>query len=119
MKVFTKEGYRSLVVRGTEARMAGLDRYDVTDLNITTFTVGPNSRVESILLSPAASFFARDNRASGEKSVRLIRDDMEITGEQWTFLHFPATATVQAHQKVSIQRNNRVVFHAALPDLLQ
>jgi hypothetical protein len=111
MKVFTKEGFRSMVIRGTEVRMAGPNRYDVIDLNITRFSGLQDARVDSILLSPAASFFAKEQRASGEKSVRLIRDDMEITGEQWTCLYL--------ERKVSIQKNNRVVFHAALPDLLQ
>lgn len=111
MKVFTKEGYRSMIVRGSEVRMAGTNRYDVVDLNITTFTAAQDARVDSILLSPSASFFAKEQRASGEKSVRLIRDDMEITGERWTCLY--------AERKVSIQQNSRVVFHAALPDILR
>ncbi|HEX2852521.1 MAG TPA: hypothetical protein VHO24_04725 [Opitutaceae bacterium] len=119
MKIFTKEGYRSMILRGTEVRVAGANRYDVVDLSITNFSGDQASRVDSILLSPAASFFAKENRAQGDKSVRLIRDDMEIAGEQWTFHHFPPTATNGAHQKVSIQRNTRVVFHAALPDLLR
>lgn len=111
MKIFTKEGYRSMILRGTEVRLGSVHRYDVVDLSITTFASGPASRVESILLSPAASFFSKDNRALGDKSVRLIRDDMEITGEQWTYLH--------AQRKVSIQKNTHVVFHAQLPDLLR
>jgi hypothetical protein len=70
--------------------------------------------VDSILLSPSATFIAPNNReyrASGTKSVRLIRDDMEITGEQWTYVH--------ALKKVTIQKNSRVVFHTPLPDLIQ
>jgi hypothetical protein len=111
MKIFTREGFRSMILRGTEARVGGENRYDVVDLNITTFTATAEARVDSIFLSPAASYFAKENIARGDKSVRLIREDMEITGEQWTYFH--------DQQKVSIQKNNRVVFHAALPDLLR
>jgi hypothetical protein len=111
MKIFTREGFRSMILRGTEARIGGENRYDVIDLNITTFSGTADARVESIFLSPSASFFTKETIARGDKSVRLIREDMEITGEQWTYFH--------AQQKVSIQKNNRVVFHAALPDLLR
>lgn len=110
-KIFTKEGFRSMILRGTEVRLAVANRYDVLDLSITIFSGHADARVDSILLSPAASYFAKDHRASGDKAVRLIRDDMEITGEQWTYLH--------AQRKVTIQKNSRVVFHASLPDLLQ
>jgi hypothetical protein len=111
MKIFTKEGFRSMILRGTEVRMTAANRYDVLDLSITIFSGEADARVDNILLSPAATFFAKENRASGEKAVRLIRDDMEITGEQWTYVH--------AQRKVTIQKNSRVVFHAALPDLIQ
>ena len=108
---FSKEGFRSMIIRGSEARLAATDRYDVVDLSITIFAGGANPRVDIILLSPAATFLSRENRAMGNKAVRLIRDDMEITGEQWTYVH--------AEQKVTIQKNSRVVFHAALPDLIR
>jgi len=114
MSVFTKEGPRSMILRGSEARLGGSNRYDVTDISITIFSGKADAHVDSILLSPSATFVAgnnRDYRASGEKSVRLIREDMEITGEQWTYLH--------AERKVTIQKNSRVVFHTPLPDLIQ
>lgn len=111
MKIFTKEGYRSMILRGTEVRLGSPNRYDVVDLNITTFSGGTEARIDSILLSPVANFYAKENRASGDQSVRFIRDDMEITGERWTYVH--------SQRKVTIQQNTRVVFHAALPDLLR
>jgi hypothetical protein len=111
MGIFSKEGFRSMILRGSEVRLAAADRYDVVDLSITIFAGKANPRVDVVLLSPAATFLARENRAMGNKAVRLIRDDMEITGEQWTYVH--------AEQKVTIQKNSRVVFHAALPDLIR
>ena len=111
MGTFTKEGFRSMILRGSEVRLTAADRYDVVDLSITIFAGGANPRVDIVLLSPAATFLSRENRAMGNKAVRLIRDDMEITGEQWTYVH--------AEQKVTIQKNSRVVFHAALPDLIR
>lgn len=111
MKIFTREGFRSMILRGTEARIVAENRYDVVDLNITTFSGTADAKLDTVFLSSAATFLPKEQIARGEKNVRLIREDMEITGEKWIYFH--------TQQKVSIQKNNRVVFHAALPSLLQ
>ncbi|MCX6955587.1 MAG: hypothetical protein NTV51_25865 [Verrucomicrobia bacterium] len=106
-----KEGFRTMTLRGSEVRPVGTARVDVTDLNITVFSGDAAARVETLLLSPSASFFAKEKRATGEKSVRLIRDDIEVTGEGWVYLHDTKT--------VSLARNVRVVFTAQLNDILK
>jgi hypothetical protein len=111
LPIFTKEGFRSLTLRGTEVRPGGVGRIDVTDISITTFVGGANARVDTVLLSPAATFRTKENLASGDQSVRLIRDDLEVTGEDWTYDH--------AAKKVSIARHTRVVFRAQLNDILK
>ena len=83
----------------------------VTDLNITTYFGDAASRVDSIMLSPAARFFTKENRATGDKTVRVINDDFEATGQQWTY--------DQTQKRVSLHQNVRVVFHAALPTILK
>ena len=72
---------------------------------------GAAAKVESVLLSPAASFFPKEQIARGRSSVRLLRDDLEMNGEQWTYDH---TA-----KKVSIAQGGRVSFAAQMPDLLK
>lgn len=112
LPLFTaKEGYRNLTLRGSEVRPVGTGQIDVTDLSITVFSGDAAATVETILLSPAASFFQKDQRATGEKSVRLVHDDIEITGEGWVYEH--------ATKKVSLSRNVRVVFTAQLNDILK
>ena len=114
MTLFTKEGPRSMTLRGSEVRFFGTNRFDVVDFSITIYSGKADAQVDTILLSPYATFLAGDNRdyrANGDKSVRFIREDMEITGEQWTYLH--------TQRKVTIQKNSRVVFHTPLPDLIQ
>ena len=112
LPLFTaKEGYRSMTLRGSEVRPVGNNRIEVTDLNITVFSGDAAATVESILLSPAAAFFPKEKRASGDKSVRLIRDDIEVTGEGWTYDHDA--------KKVFLARNVRVVFRAQLNDILK
>jgi hypothetical protein len=111
LPLFTKEGYRSMTLRGTEVRPVSSARIDVVDMNITVFTGGAAAKVESVLLSPAASFFPEEKIARGDGSVRLLRDDLEVTGEQWIYDH--------AAKKVSIERHARVTFAAQLPDLIK
>ena len=112
LPLFTdKEGYRSMTIRGSEAHTVGEKRIDITDLNITAFSGDATARVDTLLLSSSAHFFPDEKRATGEKSVRVIRDDMEITGENWTFL--------QADKRVLIDHNVRVVLHASLPAILK
>lgn len=112
LPLFTKEGHRSMTLRGTEARTISADRIDIIDLNITTFTGDATAQVDSILLCrDIASFFPNEKLVRGEASVRLVRDDIEVTGEQWTYDH--------AAKKVSLGRNARVTFKAQLPDILK
>jgi hypothetical protein len=106
---FTKEGFRWMTLRGTEVRQVHPGEIAVVGMNITVFSRDAAAQIESILLSPSARYFQRDNRASGEQSVRLIdyRDDLEVEGDQWTY--------DQDQKKISIARNVRVVIHTPLP----
>lgn len=112
MHVFSDvEGYRQMSVRGTEVHPDGPDIIAVTDLSVTTYVGDASAQVDTIMLSPAAKFFPKGNRASGDKTVRVIRDDFEATGQQWTYDH--------AEKRVSLHQNVRVVFHASLPAILK
>jgi lipopolysaccharide export system protein LptC len=64
-----------------------------------------------MLLSSTATFYPKEQRATGDKNVRLIRDDIEVTGEGWTYDH--------TGKKVSLARHVRVVFSAQLNDILK
>jgi len=111
LPIFTdKEGYRSMTLRGSEVRpfRGGVT---VTDLSITIFSGDAKPAVDSMLLSPVARFVPKENRAAGEKSVRFIRDDIEVTGVGWTYDH--------AARKISLQQNVRVTFSAQLNDILK
>ena len=112
LPLFTaKDGFRSMTLRGSEVRPVGTTRVEVVDLSITVFSGDAAANVETMLLSPAASFFPKEKRATGEKTVRLIRDDIELVGEGWTYDH--------EGKRVSLARNVRVVFRAQLNDILK
>lgn len=105
-----KEGFRLMTLRGTEVRPSG-SAIVVTDLSITVFSGDAAARVDSILMSPLAVFHPKENRASGDQTVRFIQDDVEVTGAKWTYDH--------AAKKVSLRENVRVTFRAKLNDILK
>ncbi len=112
LPIFTdKEGFRSMTLRGSEVRPQDSGAIAVTDLNITIFSGDAAARVDSILLSPTATFFPKENRATGEKAVRFIRGDIEVNGVGWTYDH--------AAKKVSLLSNVRVTFRAQMDDILK
>lgn len=111
LPIFTdKEGYRSMTLRGSEVR-PGANTIAVKDFSVTVFSGNAAATVDSVLLSSSAIFFPKDQRATGDGTVRLIRDDSVLTGEGWAYDH--------AGQKVSIQRKVRVEFQAQLNDVLK
>lgn len=110
--VFTdKEGYHLLTLRGSAARILSADKIDVTDFSAFVFTGDATERVETVLLSPHAVFYPKDYRAAGDNSVRLIHDDIEVTGVGWTYNHNT--------KKVVLEHNVRVTFQAQLGDILK
>jgi len=100
-----------MTARGTEARAIGSKRLDVVNLNLTLFSGDAAARVETILLSPAATFLPDDKIAHGEKSVRFIGEQLEASGTKWVYRH--------AENKISLDGNVHVRFNAELKNLLQ
>lgn len=105
------EGYRSMLLRGSQAWMLTPRIIQLDDMDLTVFSGDATSHVESVLLSPVARVSLDDHTAGGPGAVRLIRDDLELTGNQWTYY--------QLQKRISIARNVRVVFHTELKDLLK
>jgi len=108
---FTKEGHHAMTARGSEMRYINANHVEVIDLNLTVFSGDAAAKVETILLSPAATFLPNDRIARGEKSVRFIGDDIEASGRQWTYW--------QQEKKISLQGDVRVTFRAELKNILQ
>ena len=111
LPLFTKEGYRQMTLRGDEVRPVSSDRIDVTGMNVTVFSGDAEARVDSVLLSPEATFLLNEKVAQGDRTVRLVRDDVDVRGEGWSYNY--------NEKKVLIYRRTHVVFHSALPDMLK
>ena len=109
--LFTKQNFRSMTLRGSEARATATGAVNVVDLNHTVFSGDAANRVETVLLSRAATFQPKQNLAHGDNGVRVIRDDLEASGVHWTYDH--------AQKKVSLQGGVRIVFNAEFKNLLK
>ncbi|MBS0632385.1 MAG: hypothetical protein JSS11_10750 [Verrucomicrobia bacterium] len=111
LPMFSKEGHRTLTARGSEARLISEHQFDVTDLNLTVFSATHPNQIETIILSPAASFLVDDKIARGEHSMRFLRDDLEATGTRWSYDH--------GRKKVSLDGQVRIVINAQLSSILK
>jgi hypothetical protein len=111
LPLFTKEGFRQMTLRGDEVHPVTADRVDIAGMNVTVFTGNADAKVDAVLLSPEATFLVNEKVAKGDKFVRLIRDDVEVSGNGWTYLY--------NEKKVLIFSHAHVVFHSALPDILK
>lgn len=111
LPLFTKEGYRQMTLRGDLVHPVDSDRVEIVGMNFTVFSGATEAKVDSVILSPKARFMINERIASGGGTVRLIRDDIEVTGEDWTYSY--------NEKKVLIMRKAHVVFHAALPEILK
>jgi len=111
LPLFTNDNHRQMTARGSEARATGPRQFEVVDLNLTLFSGDAAARVDTVLLSPAATFDAEAKTAQGQKSVRFIRDDVEASGTRWMYWH--------EQKKISLDGNVRVTLRAELPALLQ
>ncbi len=115
LPLFTEEGNRQMTLRGTQAQAITAEHIDIVDMNITVFSRDSAERVDTIILSPSASYFPHENRATGPGRVRLIdyRYALEVQGDQWVYTYD------RDGKKISLARNVQVVIHAPLPDFLK
>jgi hypothetical protein len=111
LPLFTKEGYRSMSLRGDRVVPMGSDRIDVDNIEIMVFSGDKKQSVTTILLSPKASYFSKSSEVKGDGEVRVIRDNGEISGENWDYKRMG--------EKISIRRNARVVFKEQVTDMLR
>ena len=108
---FNKEGFRTSFMKADEAIIVSNTQIDVKNMNLTLFTDDGSGRIDCILLSPAATAFTDKQIVTGQESVRFMRDDVEVTGDHWTYFH---------HEKrVLIENNVRVTFRDELKDLIK
>lgn len=111
LPTFDKHGNRESFMRAGEALFVTPTQIEVKDMHLSVFTKDGTGAFDTVLLAPSATFFKDKMIVSGKDSVRLIRLDLEVTGEQWSYHHL--------EQKVSIGKNTRVIFQDELTDIIK
>ena len=102
----------ALLLAGT-AHFANPERTQIeaTDVAYTTYKTEGDKKVDTVLTSPAATVFTDREVLRGEQSVRIVNDEVDITGERWNYSH--------KENIVTIGRNAHIVFRSSLPSLLK
>ena len=117
LPTFNQEGFRTSLLEGDEAVLVSEQRIDVKEMHFSVFSGTEESTVETTLLAPLATLQMQsknDFSVSGAGAVRLIRSDVDATGEQWTF-----EFKEEAQKRLLMKKNVRVVFRAVLKDILK
>jgi hypothetical protein len=107
------DGYRSMLVRGSEAWMTAPNIIDIKGLTMTIFSGDASNRIDTMLLSPAARVLPDEQVIAGDSTLRVINlhDGYEATGENWRYAH--------KNKTVTLARNVRVVLQAEFKNLLK
>ncbi len=111
LPTFDKNGTRTSFMRADEAIIVSSTQIDAKNMNLTLFTADGSGRIDSILLSPVATAFTDKQIVTGKESVRFMRDDVEVTGDHWTYFH--------QEKRVLIENNARVTFRDELKDIIK
>jgi hypothetical protein len=111
LPTFDKDGKRATFMRAGEALFVTPTQIDVKDMQFTLFTKDGTGAFDSLLLAPSATFLTDKQIVSGKQSVRVVRINVEVTGEQWSYNHLD--------KRVLIGNNARVIFQDELKDIIK
>ena len=108
---FDKAGVRTSFMHADEAIIVSNTQIDAKNMNFTLFTGDGSGRIDCILISPAATANTDKQIVTGPNSVHFMHDDVDLTGEQWTYFH--------QEKRVLIKNNAQVTFRDELKDLIK
>lgn len=111
LPTFDKDGKRATFMKASEALFVTNTRIDVKEMNFTLFTKDGTGAFDTLLLAPTATFLTDKQIVSGNDSMRLLRVNVEVTGEQWSYNHI--------EKRVLIGKNVRVTFQDELKDIIK
>lgn len=113
LPAFDKNGKRAYLLRAGEAFFVTSNQIDVKHMHFTLFTKDGTGAFDTVLLAPSATFLTQKDKeyVSGKETVRIIRLNLEVTGEDWSYNH--------AEKRVLIGKNARVTFLDELKDIIK
>jgi hypothetical protein len=108
---FDKDGKKSSFMRAAEATFVSTTQVEVKEMQLTLFTKDGTGSFDTVLLAPSATFLTDQQIVSGQESIRLIRLDAEVSGEQWSYNHL--------EKRIVINKNVRVTFLEELKAIIK
>jgi hypothetical protein len=119
LPVLNEQGIRTSLLRGSEARYISSTQIDLVGMQYTTFIENTTNEVDTTLLAPTASVLIDNEKVlvRGNENVRLIRNNVDVTGEQWAYEQSGKKGSTP--KKIVIERNVRVVFQIELKNILK
>ena len=118
LPLFDEQNRLSLHVTAAEAHIIDNTRIDITDIRLAQYEY-PKDADPALRLSPQQTGTLTSATATvridqqvigGPDTVTLLREDLEVSGKQWTYSH--------KDQKVILNDDAKVIFNAPLPDVL-
>lgn len=115
LPLFTSAGVRTMHLRGDEARLISEEQIDVTGMLLSLYDEKDPRRIDTTFTAASAHFFTKTQTANGDNGVNIHRDDVEMWGTRWNYIHkFTATG-----KKVVIEGRVKVIFQSQLGDILK
>lgn len=109
---FTPEGYRSWLVRGSQAQyLPKNNEVDVKDLTLSVFSGKSDDKMTTMILSPTAKVLPDKSLVVSDSTIRVINDDFEATGIGWRYDH--------KERKTTIDKKVRVTLHGEIKNFLK
>ncbi len=114
LPTFNDQGYRSSLLVGDEATIVSAAQIDIKEMHFTLFTGDETNAIDTTLLAPVATVRIQEHShtiVDGKGPVRVVRTDLDASGENWTFAY--------PEKKLTMRANVHVVIRAPLGDLLK
>ena len=108
---FSDARYHRMKVQGDAADLRDPQTVKLDAMTLTVFTGNADRAVESVLMAPLAILEPETELVRGPDAVRLVRDDLELFGENWSYDHRTRT--------IHLRRNAKIIFNASLADYLK
>lgn len=105
---YDKDGALKTLITGDSAKALSPTLFDIRNLKIEMFKDGA---VDTRVTAPQCRFDRRAMQAASEDSVRIVRGDLVITGEGFTWSGAPSS--------FRIERNAKVVLRNIRPETLR
>jgi len=104
---YNDDGVRTSLLRGNEARYINSSQIDLVAMNYALFKEDGSNQTDTTLLAPSASVFHTGKRykVQGKEGVRIVRDDLDLGGTQWTF-----DIDEKKNRHIILETNVRVIF---------